>query len=130
MNESTNEVETSSSPYIHLRDERGRLLPGQPSLGPRGRIAIKDGGKPNIATMARRAIEDNILDVIDTMVKNALAGDMTAAKTLLDRVSPQLKSIEHLGLDGSTLPSMTINKPIDVKPEIIREEKKEESKPT
>ena len=100
----------ANEPYVHLRDERGRLLPGQPSLGPEGRPAIADGGKPNVSTMARRMIEDNIIDVIKVMLENALAGDMTTANNLLARVTPALKSIDHTGLNLDTLPVMQINK--------------------
>lgn len=93
---------------VIVRDDNGRFLPG--SKASPGRTAVKDGGKPNVATLAKRAIEQDIGDVIAALISNAKAGDTTAAKILLDRVAPSLKSIEHLGLDGSSLPTMTINK--------------------
>ena len=91
------------------RAPNGDFLPGHSIKSP-GRTPIAKGGKPNAATLAKQAIEKDIGDVIVALINNAKAGDTGAAKILLDRVAPSLKSIEHLGLDGSNLPSMTINK--------------------
>jgi hypothetical protein len=116
-----------------MRDERGYFLPGT-IANPKGRTPIAKGGKPNAAGLARIAIEENLIGVIESLVENALAGDTSAAKILLDRVSPALKSIEHVGLDASNLPQMNINvtsdpkKPIDITPKDSSSEDASDSK--
>ena len=89
-----------------IRQPDGRFMPGNKEG--KGRIPIKDGGKPNINTLARRAIEENIIDIVNTMIEQAKAGDMTTAKNLLDRITPTLKSIEHVGLNGDSMPRMEV----------------------
>mgnify|MGYP000498074925 CR=1 FL=1 len=103
MIDSENETAT-----IGQRDDKGKFLPGNRASVGNGRVAIKDGGKPNINTLARRAIEENIIDIVNTMIEQAKAGDMTTAKNLLDRITPTLKSIEHVGLNVDSMPRMEV----------------------
>ena len=84
----------------------GRFLPGN-NASP-GRKPISKGGKPNAATIVRQAIENHVFEIIETLAAEAKKGDTAAAKLLLERVSPSLRSIEHLGLDGATLPRMEV----------------------
>lgn len=51
-------------------------------------------GRPKgsgIAGALRKAITDSAADIVQTMITNAKAGDMQAAKALLDKVLPTLK---------------------------------------
>ena len=51
-------------------------------------------GRPKGSGLAgelRKAISESALDILQTMIKNAKAGDMQAAKALIDKVLPTLK---------------------------------------
>lgn len=61
--------------------------PGQ-SGNPKGRPR----GNRNALTALRKAIADAIPEIIETVVSQAKAGDVTAAKLLIDRVCPPLKA--------------------------------------
>ena len=56
----------------------------------------------------RNAIADQALDIVQKVIDQALAGDIQAAKLVLERISPSLRSIEHIGLTADTLPRMNI----------------------
>jgi hypothetical protein len=60
------------------------------SGNPRGRRA------KGLATAERlrNALVKDLPAILETVVKNAIAGDITAAKTILERVLPPLKAIE------------------------------------
>jgi hypothetical protein len=90
----------------------GGFAPGT-RPGP-GRTPIAKGGKPNAATLVRQAIENEALEIIMAMAARAKEGDTSAAKILLDRISPSLRSIEHIGADGSQLPVLQVRSKGDV----------------
>jgi hypothetical protein len=83
---------------------KGNLKPwrkGQ-SGNPRGRRA------KGLATAERlrNALVKDLPAILETVVKNAIAGDIAAAKTILERVLPPLKAIEspaHLADPSGTL---------------------------
>jgi hypothetical protein len=56
----------------------------------------------------RASIEHVIPDVLEAVIEKAKAGDMTAAKMLLERVLPPLKSMEG---PGPPLPFMMVADP-------------------
>jgi len=90
--------------YKHM--PTGGFAPGT-KPGP-GRTPIAKGGKPNAATLVREAIEKEALEILEAMAKRAKEGDTAAAKILLDRISPALRSVEHVGADGSQLPILQV----------------------
>ena len=57
---------------------------GNPSGRPRG--------IPSPSTRLRQAIAADLPDILSTLVAQALAGDVSAAKLLLDRVVPPLRA--------------------------------------
>ena len=55
------------------------------------------------AERLRNALVQDLPAILEVVVKNAKAGDITAAKTILERVLPPLKAIEMpAALDGLT----------------------------
>ena len=66
--------------------------------------------KRQVSALLEEALEKKLPDVLAKVIESALAGDMTAAKMLLDRAIPPLKAVEptirlpmHGGeLDGAT----------------------------
>ena len=84
----------------------GKFAPGNKASP--GRTPIAEGGKPNPASVVRNAIADQALDIIQTVIDKALAGDINAAKLVIERISPSLRSIEHVGLTADTLPRMNV----------------------
>lgn len=91
--------------YIHKRDSKGRLLPGQPGLPGAGRPY----GSISMQTKVKQEIERMGLDVVNSMYKSALEGDTAAGKAILDRILPVLKAVEVSGLDVTKLPKMIID---------------------
>jgi len=73
-------------------------------LGQSGNPKGRPPGRGRVAKL-RDAIEKDLPEVIQTVVGAAKAGDMTAAKLLLDRVVPALKPVDGSleGLQGKTL---------------------------
>lgn len=67
------------------RNLKGKWKPGQ-SGNPRGRP--KGSG---LSAKLRKAIEQDAPDILTAVIAQAKAGDMQAAKVLLDRVVPALK---------------------------------------
>ena len=91
---------------VIIRGEKGQFMPGTKASP--GRTPIAKGGKPNAATLVREAIEKEALEILEAMAKRAKEGDTAAAKILLDRISPALRSVEHVGADGSQLPILQV----------------------
>lgn len=79
----------------------GRFKPGQ-SGNPKGRPPGS-----GLAGKLRRAIAADAEDVLAALLKQAKAGDVQAARVLLDRVCPPLKAeaqtVSLPGLDSDTL---------------------------
>ena len=71
-----------------------KFLPGQ-SGNPNGRPK----GTGTVAKL-REAIQEEMPEIIDAVVSAAKAGDISAAKILIDKVIPTLKSINPPGIDG------------------------------
>ena len=90
-----------------LRDNKGQILPGQ-VCNPNGRTSLADGGKPNIVSIVRKELETMILDVVNNLKAASDAGDTAAGKTLLAKVMPDLRSVEHVGLNVDTMPRMEV----------------------
>ena len=90
-----------------IRDEGGKVLPGS-VLNPRGRTPIAEGGKANIVSIVRKELEDMILDVVNNLKAASDAGDTAAGKTLLAKVMPDLRSVEHVGLNVDSMPRMEV----------------------
>jgi len=66
------------------------------------------GRKPGTGVVAglRAGIEKQLPAILDTLAANALDGDTAAAKLLLERTIPPLKSVElpaPVAMDGDTL---------------------------
>lgn len=76
---------------------------------PDGRFKPGTSGNPNgrpksATTELRRQLAEHGTEVVERIVKAALDGDMTAAKLVLDRISPSLKPQPapiHVDLDGA-----------------------------
>jgi len=90
-----------------IRDEGGKVLPGS-VLNPRGRTPIAEGGKANIVSIVRKELEDMILDVVNNLKAASDSGDTAAGKTLLGKVLPDLRSVEHVGLNVDSMPRMEV----------------------
>lgn len=78
------------------------------SKWPKGKSGNPSGRKPGIAHAAglRAAIAKDIPDIIKGLTTAAKAGDVAAARLLLDRVLPALKPVEEsvtVPLPGETL---------------------------
>lgn len=54
-------------------------------------------------TELRRMIAQAIPEVVEAVVAKAKDGDMMAAKLLLERIVPSVKSVQHTGVDGKPL---------------------------
>lgn len=65
--------------------ESTKFKPGQTG-NPKGRPKNKTA-----ATLLRRSITESMPQIIETLIDSAKAGDVAAAKVLLDRVCPVLK---------------------------------------
>jgi hypothetical protein len=70
------------------RDERGRWLPGGESPNPSGRPK----GLGWTQQMRQRLRDESALGVLSAMHRAALGGDTQAAKLLLERVLPPMRS--------------------------------------
>ncbi|MGM0784857.1 MAG: DUF5681 domain-containing protein [Pseudomonadota bacterium] len=66
------------------RDEHGRWIKGQSSPNPSGRPTSAN-------TELRRQLAAQGASVVEKVVQAAINGDMTAAKLVLDRITPPLK---------------------------------------
>ena len=86
-------------PAADSRGSQGRFTPGT-SGNPQGR--------PKSETVAlRQCLADGAADVVTAILKAAKAGDMQAAKIVLDRLLPPLKAnaqTVHLALPASASP--------------------------
>ena len=71
-----------------------RFLPGQ-SGNPSGRPK----GTGSVAKL-REAIQEEMPEIIDAVVSAAKAGDISAAKILIDKVIPTLKPVNSPRIDG------------------------------
>ena len=71
-----------------------KYLPGQ-SGNPSGRPK----GTGSVAKL-REAIQEEMPEIIDTVVSAAKAGDISAAKILIDKVIPTLKPVNSPRIDG------------------------------
>ena len=71
-----------------------KYLPGQ-SGNPNGRPK----GTGAVAKL-REAIQEEMTEIISVVVSAAKAGDIGAAKILMDKVIPTLKPINPPGIDG------------------------------
>ena len=80
------------------RDAQGRWVVGTPSPNPRGR---PQGSGPSAAM--RAAIAGVMPQVIAKLTEQALAGDVSAARALLDRAVPPLRATD----EPVALPVMT-----------------------
>ena len=97
---------------IVLRDDNGRWLAGASGNpnGPRDELgrwapgASGNQGSPRVRTLraaARRAIEADLPQIIEAVKAKALAGDMIAARILLDRCLPaQRPDSEPVVIEG------------------------------
>jgi len=89
------------------------LVKGGPSLNPKGR---PKGAPKRTRTQMQNALIDSFSgkmerefeDILEAIIKEAIAGNMAAAKILLDRAIPARKSVEHLGVQDSAQ-GITIN---------------------
>ena len=81
------------------RDALGRALPGS-SLNPAG----KAKGTLSPVGRMRAALADDLPDILASVVEQAKAGDLQAARIILDRVLPSLRAeaapVSLAGLDG------------------------------
>jgi len=80
------------------RDAQGRWVAGTPSPNPRGR---PQGSGPSAAL--RAAIADALPQIVAKLTEQALAGDVGAAKALLDRGVAPLRATD----EPVALPAMT-----------------------
>lgn len=91
-------MNNQSSPATDRRGPRGRFTPGM-SGNPQGRPKSE-------TTALRQSLADGAADVVKAILKAAKAGDMQAAKIVLDRLLPPLKATTqavHLSLpDGAS----------------------------
>ena len=96
----------------------------------------KDKHKMLIATL-NRSLANGAKDVLETVIRRAKAGDMRAAKMLLDRLLPVHKAVDP-ALAGKTQPVVNITikaiedlapaiEVIDVKPTPTKEDKDDAS---
>ena len=70
-----------------LRGDRGRILPGK-SLNPKG----KAKGTLSAAGRIRAALAGDLPEILTSVIEQAKAGDLQAAKIILDRVLPPLRA--------------------------------------
>lgn len=88
------------------------LVKGGPSLNPAGRPK----GAKNTRTEMQNALIDSFAgkmekqfdQILASIIKEAVDGNMAAAKLLLDRAIPARKSVEHLGVQDG-MQGITIN---------------------
>lgn len=70
-----------------VRDRRGRVMPGS-SLNPKG----KPKGALSRSGQLRAALAEDVSAIIEQVVAQARAGDLQAARIILDRVLPPLRA--------------------------------------
>ena len=71
-----------------------KYLPGQS-----GNPSDRPKGTGSVAKL-REAIQEEMPEIIDTVVSAAKAGDISAAKILIDKVIPTLKPVNSPRIDG------------------------------
>ena len=69
------------------RDDRGRILPGS-TLNPKG----KPKGSLSKAVALRNGLAADLPEILEAVVRQAKAGDLQAARLVLDRVMPALRA--------------------------------------
>jgi hypothetical protein len=85
-----------------LRDELGRLLPGQPPLNPEGRPKDTEEKKllrktaKQIIAEYKEALAEALPMIQPVLIAKALEGDMTAIKELHDRSMDKAKQATEL----------------------------------
>jgi Family of unknown function (DUF5681) len=84
---------------MNTESEAASTEPNKSGLRPwrKGQSGNPHGRRPKgLATVEklRAALVKDLPAILEVVVKNALAGDITAAKTILERVLPPLKAVE------------------------------------
>jgi len=107
MNEES--TKTSNKP---MRDEKGRLLPGQGSLNPNGRP------KFSLVSILREQLQEVVVgekegkakELIKTAIASALKGDTQMLRDIINRIDGMPKqSLEHTGAEGEPIQVSVIN---------------------
>ena len=90
-------VRGETSPPI-IREPNGRLLPGQPSLNPKGRPRGSGTALPPLSILVARVAESQGLSAADAMqavteacIKKAISGDAACMKLLMTSTSVILR---------------------------------------
>ncbi|MBE0544947.1 MAG: hypothetical protein IH623_26715 [Verrucomicrobia bacterium] len=77
--------------------------------GTSGNPAGRKRGSRNRATQLRAQLETDVPDILKTIIASAKAGDMAAARMILDRVLPPLRAVDlpqTIEATGETLASL------------------------
>ena len=77
-------------------------------FGVAGRKAFKHGGKGGSLQRANALLDSSLPKVVKSVIESAIAGDMVAARMIMDKKMPSLRSIEVTGMDADKLPRMII----------------------
>lgn len=80
-------TESKDQPATTAGQQDGKFKPGQ-SGNPNGR---PKGARHKISLLAEKLMSDDVEGVVQTVVNAAKSGDMTAARLILERVSPPRK---------------------------------------
>ncbi|NDB69146.1 MAG: hypothetical protein EB015_14270 [Methylocystaceae bacterium] len=85
-----------------VRKNAPKTPPGRPFA--QGNPGRPKGARHKISLLAEKLMSDDVEGVVQTVVKAAKAGDMTAARLILERISPPRKdapiSIELPNING------------------------------
>ena len=108
------------SDHKPLRDEKGRLLPGQ-TANPNGR---PKGSMNKWTILSREMLTERGPEIVQVIIDRALKGDVHCLKMCIDRIVPQTKAVEinHKKDDGGII----IN--VGTSEQIIEQAKKTEPK--